>query len=177
MNHTNLKISCDLDDTIFSFYEYYYSKFGIPKTDRDITKNVIGPLKKDKEFWINQPILRIPTFEITQYTTSRVIPKRWIKEQLAIHHLQASPVYQIKGFGLSKYSMVKKQSCNLHIDDSIGVFIDLNKKGIPTLLIDTPYNREWGPIGRIYSLDKEEVYDAYYLFMDTIFPNFRKLCK
>jgi hypothetical protein len=46
---------------------------------------------------------------------------------------------------------------------------------VPCLLIDSEANREWGPIGRIYSLDKEEIEDAYNLFLTTIYPNFKDL--
>ena len=52
--------------------------------------------------------------------------------------------------------------CHLHIDDSLSVFKDLNSKGIPCLLLDSPNNWNWGPIGRIYTLNKEEVEDNYW---------------
>ena len=65
--------------------------------------------------------------------------------------------------------------CHLHIDDSLSVFIDLNKKGIPCLLLDSPENRSWDePVGRIYSLDKDEIEYTYYLFKETIFPYFNE---
>ena len=65
--------------------------------------------------------------------------------------------------------------CHLHIDDSLSVFKDLNKKGIPCLLLDSPENRNWDePVGRIYSLDKDEIEYTYYLFKETIFPYFNE---
>ena len=65
--------------------------------------------------------------------------------------------------------------CHLHVDDSISVFKDLNSKGVPCLLLDTPSNREWGPIGRIYTLDREEIEETYHLFKSTLFPYFKEL--
>lgn len=169
-----LRISCDLDDTIVSFHSHYISKFGEPKTDLEITKKVRGVLLKDKNFWLSQPIVNVPNFIPTQYTTARLIPKSWIKEQLKLNCLPGSPIYQVMGVSLSKAKMLKGR-VDVHIDDSLRVFKDLNSKGIPCLLIDTPNNQDWGPIGRIYSLNLDEIEETYDLFMSTIFDNFKKL--
>ena len=68
--------------------------------------------------------------------------------------------------------------CHLHIDDSLSVFMDLNKRGIPCLRLDSPSNQNWDePIGRIFSLDKDEIEDAYWLFKSTIFPYFKEFIK
>jgi hypothetical protein len=61
------------------------------------------------------------------------------------------------------------------IEDSLKNFIDLNLHGIPCLLMDTPSNRAWGPIGRIYSLNESEITECYNLFIDTVFSNFKDL--
>ena len=53
--------------------------------------------------------------------------------------------------------------------------IKMNISGVPCLLMDTPNNRDWGPIGRIYTLDKNEIMEIYELFMKTVFPNFKNL--
>ena len=53
--------------------------------------------------------------------------------------------------------------------------IQMNLSGLPCLLIDAPHNQSWGPIGRIYSLNIEEIEDVYELFIKTIFNNFRNL--
>lgn len=169
-----LKISLDLDDTILSFQNHYISKFGQPKTDLEITKNVRGILLKDKDFWLSQPLINIPNFVPTQYTTARLINKNWIKQQLELNNLPKSPIYQVLGVSLSKANMLRGR-VDVHIDDSLRVFKDLNSRGIPCLLIDSPYNQEWGPIGRIYSLDIEEIEEVYNLFINTIFNDFKKL--
>lgn len=171
----NLKISCDIDGVLADFYNPYIERFGMPKKDSDITKNVLGVLKTDKDFWLNLPVINQLSWEPRQYTTARVIPKQWIKEYLAKELFPKAPVYQIYGYSLSKYSKIRMGGCHLHIDDSLSVFLDLNKKGIPCLLLDSPFNQDWGPIGRIYTLDKEEIEDTYHLFKETVFDNFKSL--
>lgn len=167
----------DLDGCLCDFYGAYYARFGVPKKDSDITKNVQNILLKDKEFWLNLPVLNELNFQPKQYTTARIIPKQWIKEYLAKELFPKAPIYQIYGYSLSKYSKIKMGGCDVHIDDSIHVFTDLNSKGIPCLLLDTPNNQDWGPIGRIYSLDKDEIEDVYYLFKETMFPYFNEIIK
>ena len=174
MNSNRLRISCDLDDTINYWMFPYIQKFGTPKNDFEITKNVRAKLMKDKEFWMTLPIKNRPNFIPVQYTTARIIPKQWIKQFIKENGLPNVPVYQVRGVSLSKAKMLKGR-VDLHIDDSIKVFKDLNSKGIPCLLIDSPYNREWGPIGRVYSLDIDEIIETYNLFMDTVFYKFKQL--
>ena len=173
----NLKVSMDLDGCLCDFYGAYYSKFGKPEKDSTITKNVQTVLLKDKDFWLNLPVLNKLDWVPKQYTTARIIPKQWIKEYLAKELFPKAPIYQIYGYGLSKYRKIKMGSCHLHIDDSLSVFKDLNSKGIPCLLLDSPNNQSWGPIGRIYTLNKEEVEDTYWLFKETMFPYFNELIK
>ena len=164
-----LKISIDLDGVLCDFYNSYYKRFG--NTSDNITKNV-NLLIKDKEFWLNLPVINTLEWTPKQYTTARIIKKKWIKEYLEKENFPKAPIYQVFGYSLSKYSKIK--GCDLHIDDSISVFNDLNRKGLPCLLLDTPYNQEYGPIGRIYSLDYDHILESYKLFMD-IFPYFKNL--
>lgn len=171
----NLKISLDIDGCICDFYNPYIQRFGIPKKDSDITKNVVRILQDDKEFWLSLPVINRPSFSVKQYTTARSIPKSWIKEYLECSDMPKAPVYQLYSHCLSKVPRIKMGGCNLHIDDSLKVFIDCNLNGIPCLLMDNPSNQDWGPIGRIYSLDKDEVEDCYYLFKSTMFPYFKEL--
>lgn len=170
----SLNISMDIDGCLCDFYAPYLEKFGKPKTDSEITRNVRNILIKDKEFWLNLPVINELNFVPKQYTTARVIPKQWIKDYLSKELFPKAPIYQIHGYSLSKYAKVKMGGCDVHVDDSLSVFMDLNKRGVPCLLLDSPSNQNWEePIGRIYSLDKEEIEDAYYLFKKTIFPYFK----
>lgn len=171
----SLKISLDMDGCIVDFYDHYTKKFGKPKTDFEITKNVVGPLRKDKEFWLTQPVIREIECNVNNYCTARVIKKEWIKEQLIINNFPKAPIYQVFGVRLSKLPQLRRSGATVHIDDSLSVFKELNMHGFPCLLIDAPNNQEWGPIGRIYSLNEHEIRDTYKLFMKTVFNNFKNL--
>lgn len=172
-----LVISLDIDGCICDFYNPYIERFGIPKKDNEISKNIYRVLSKDKDFWLNLPVINKPTFKVHQYTSARSIPKAWIKKYLEDNAMPKAPVYQLLNYYLSKVPRIKMGGCNLHIDDSLRVFIDCNLNGIPCLLMDNPSNQDWGPIGRIYSLDKDEVEDCYHLYMDTMFPYFKEILK
>lgn len=171
-----LRVGLDLDDTIFLFMEYYLKKFRTPKNDYEITRNVTRILSKDKSFWINQPLINRPNFIPTLYCTKRVHNKQWTKEQLEINNLPKAPIYQIYGQFIDKSSRIKGL-VDVFVDDSLSNMIEMNLNGIPCLLIDNPANQSWGPIGRIYSLDKYEVEDCYHLFKDTMFPCFKELVR
>lgn len=172
-----LVISLDIDGCICDFYNPYIERFGIPKKDNEISNNIYRVLSKDKDFWLNLPVINKPTFKVHQYTSARSIPKAWIKKYLEDNAMPKAPVYQLLNYYLSKVPRIKMGGCNLHIDDSLRVFIDCNLNGIPCLLMDNPSNQDWGPIGRIYSLDKDEVEDCYHLYMDTMFPYFKEILK
>lgn len=169
-----LRIGTDLDDTIAAFSEGYLTRFGKwPSKDRYITRNVQNILIHEREFWLNLPILQVPDFEPTLFCSARVSNRKWTKKYL--HNIGLnSPLYQIPGYHLSK-AKVLKGKVDVFIEDSLKNFIDLNLNGIPCLLIDSPDNQTWGPIGRIYSLREQEIENCYELFMNTMFPNFNKL--
>lgn len=171
---SKLKIGLDLDDTIFDFYNYYINRFGNPKSDYEITKNVQRVLSKDRNFWLNQPLINYPNFDVTLYCTKRVHSKYWTKKQLEINNLPKAPIYQIFTQSANKADKIKGK-VDVFIDDSISNMIQMNLSGLPCLLIDAPHNQSWGPIGRIYSLNIEEIEDVYELFIKTIFNNFRNL--
>lgn len=175
----SLKIGLDLDDTIFSFMENYLDKFGKPKTDSEITRNVYSILRKDKEFWMNLSIINRPNFKPTLYCTKRVNPKSWTKESLLVNDLctfdkKVSPIYQLY-YQHGKKSSIIKGLVDVFVDDSLSNFIEMNLNGIPCLLINNSNNINWGPIGRIYSLDYDEIEDSYELLVNTVGKNFRDL--
>ena len=118
--------------------------------------------------------MRRPDFTPKLYCSARVNNKRWTKKYLQDNDFPNAPLYQIPGYKLSKAKVLKGR-VDVFIEDSIKNFKDLNSHGIPCLLIDSPRNQEWGPIGRIYSLDYNHIKETYYLFMETIFPNFSGL--
>ena len=67
-----------------------------------------------------------------------------------------------------------KGRIDVFVDDSINNFIQMNCSGVPCLLMDTKYNQSWGPIGRIYTLDYNEIEESYYLMKETFLTNFKK---
>lgn len=169
-----LRIGLDIDNTIADFSFGYLRRFGKwPKKDWCITRNVKNILIHERDFWLNLPVIRIPNFEPRLFCSARVNSKRWTKKYLTNLGF-TSPLYQVPGYNLSKVKTLKGR-VDVFIDDSIKNFIDLNIHGIPCLLMDSPENQNWGPIGRVHSLNEEEIEDCYNLFIDTLFPNFKEL--
>lgn len=169
-----LRIGCDLDNVIADFSSGYIKRFGKwPKKDWCIDRNVRNILIHEKEFWLNLPVIRMPDFKPRLFCSARINSKNWTKKYLLSLGLN-SPLYQVPGYHLSKVGALKGK-VDVFIEDSLKNFIDLNLHGIPCLLIDTPDNRGWGPIGRIYSLKESEIIECYNLFINTVFHNFKGL--
>lgn len=170
-----LEIGLDLDDTVFGFSEGYLRRFKkFPKYDWAITRNVTHILSKERDFWINLPVIRRPNFEPKLYCSSRVNKKAWTKKAIDINDLPNSPLYQVPGYHIPKSKYIKGR-VDVFIEDSPHQWKALNTAGIPCLLINGENNREYGPILKIYSLDKDEIEDAYYLAKEMgIFNEFDK---
>lgn len=169
-----LKVGFDVDNTIADFNGGYLKRFGkFPNHDWAITRNVNHILINEKDFWLNLPILRLPDFKPRLFCSARVNNKRWTKKYLLNHGLD-SPLYQVPGYHLSKAKTIGHK-VDVFIEDSVKNFIDLNSKGIPCLLIDSPDNQDWGPVGRIFSLQYAEIEDAYKLLKATVFDDFQEL--
>ena len=170
-----MRIGLDLDGTVDDFMNPYLERFGKPRKDSEITKNVQQILSKDRNFWLNLPVLRHIDFVPELYCTKRVNPKQWTRKWLIEHGFPNRPIYQMYYQHGNKANMIKGR-VDVFVDDSISNFIKLNLSGVPCLLIDQPDNQEWGPIGRIFTLNKQEIVDAYNLFIDAgMFDNFRNL--
>ena len=170
-----LRIRLDIDNTVADFDDAYVTRFKRwPNKDWAITRNVEHILIHERDFWLGLPVLRRPDFTPKLYCSARVNNKLWTKKYLKDNDFPDAPLYQIPGYKLSKAKVLKGR-VDVFIEDSVKNFKDLNCQGIPCLLIDTPRNQEWGPIGRIYSLDYNHIKETYYWFMETIFPNFSGL--
>lgn len=167
-----MRIGLDIDNVIADFDSGYINRFGkFPQKDWVITRNVNNILIHERSFWINLPVLRLPDFMPKLFCSARVNSKRWTKQYLLNNGLH-SPLYQVPGYHLSKANTLKGK-VDVFIDDSLKNFIDLNLKGIPCLLMNTDKNQNWGPVGRIYSLNENEIENAYELFMMTAFDDFK----
>jgi len=170
-----LRVGFDLDDTIFGFSEGYLKRFKhFPKYDWAITRNVQNILINERDFWVNLPVIRRPNFEPKLYCSSRVNRKAWTKKAIEINNLPNSPLYQIPGYHIPKSKYIKGR-VDVFIEDSPHQWKSLNLAGIPCLLIDGRNNKEYGPLLKIYSLDYNEIEDAYYLGKEYgIFNDFNK---
>lgn len=170
-----MRIGLDLDGTVDDFWNPYIERFGKPKKESEITRNVQQILSKDRNFWLSLPVLRTIDFIPELYCTKRVNPKQWTRKWLVENGFPNRPIYQMYYQHGNKATMIKGR-VDVFVDDSISNFIKLNLSGVPCLLIDQPDNQEWGPIGRIFTLNKEEIIDAYNLLLDTgMFDNFKNL--
>lgn len=172
---TKLRIGCDLDDTIFGFSEGYLNRFKKwPKYDWAITRNVTHILSKERDFWVGLPVIRRPNFVPELYCSSRVNKKCWTKKAIEINDLPNSPLYQVPGYNILKSKYIKGR-VDVFIEDSPHQWKALNSAGIPCLLIDSPNNKEYGPLLKIYTLDYEEIIDVYNLGIGfEVFKNFNK---
>ena len=170
----HLEIGCDLDDTIFGFSKGYLNRFKKwPKYDWAITRNVTHILSKERDFWIGLPVIRRPNFVPKLYCSSRVNKKCWSKRALEINDLPNSPLYQVPGYNIPKSKYIKGR-IDVFIEDSPHQWKSLNSAGIPCLLIDSPNNKEYGPFLKIYTLDYDEIEDAYNLALEmNIFKEFK----
>lgn len=169
-----LKIGTDIDDVLAEFMNTYLERFGTPKKDYEITRNVFRKLRNDKRFWESLPVLNTLDFVPELYCTKRVNPKSYTKNWLRKNGFPDRPVYQMYYQHGNKADMIKGR-VDVFIDDSLSNFIKMNLAGVPCLLYDKEYNKSWGPVGRVYSLNYEHIEKTYRLFIDKYFYNFREL--
>lgn len=162
MKNYELRIGCDADGVLDDFWNPYIKRFGQPKNDYEITKNVQQKLFRDKKFWTTLPVLHKPNFDVTLYCTKRTSLKSYLRQWLEENEFPLAPIYQVLYQYGSKAPLIKGR-IDVFIDDSVANFLDLNRAGIPCLLMDNPSNKHLGPILRVHSLQKEEIEDVYYL--------------
>ena len=172
----HLRVSFDVDGVLADFETAYLKRFKKwPKYDWAITRNVVNILSKERDFWVNLPVIRRPEgFVPKLYCSSRVNRKCWSKKAIEINDLPNSPLYQVPGYHIPKSKYIKGR-IDVFIEDSPHQWAALNKAGIPCLLIDGDNNKKFGPILKIQSLDYDEIEDAFYLAREFgIFNDFNK---
>lgn len=145
-----LRIGLDIDDTLLDFWAEYLKKFGTPKSNRVITRNVYH-LRRNKSFWEGLPKLRNIDFEPELYCTKRINPKSYTRTSLQKHGFPIKPIYQMYYQNGNKADLIKGR-VDVFIDDSISNFESLNKSGVNCLLIDSPGNQHYKTNRRIYDL-------------------------
>ena len=168
-----LRIGLDIDQVLADFNGGYIKRFKKwPKCEWAITRNVENILIHERNFWLNLEVINYPDFKPRLYCSSRVNSKNWTREFLRRNKFPSCPLYQIPGYRISKAETIRGK-VDVFIDDSIHNFIDLNSKGIPCLLMNSEFNKDWKFGGRIYSLKYEDIVKEYNDFMLNIFPNFK----
>lgn len=169
-----LRVSFDIDGVLCDFNKAYLQRFKKwPNYDWAITRNVSNILIHEREFWLNIPVLNRLSFTPRMYCSARVNPKRWSKQYLRNNGFPEAPLFQVPGYKLSKAKTLKGR-CDVHIEDSMKNFIDLNSKGIPCLLYNT--SEEVSPILQIKSLEYDEIEEVYHLAKEMdIFNEFNKI--
>jgi hypothetical protein len=95
MNYKKLRIGTDCDGCIDDFWNPYLKRFGNPKSDKEITKNVQRKLQYDKEFWTTLPVLHRVNFDITLYCTKRTSSKAYLKQWIEENNFPIAPIYQV----------------------------------------------------------------------------------
>lgn len=151
------KIILDLDDVVADFIGAYKSFYHF---DSDVTSwyfsyktaENLKELEKNKEFWINLPVLHRPDFIPSAYVSSREIPVEWSKEFLEKHNLPCREVYHV-GYKESKVSILKELDCQVFIDDKLENVIAAQKAGIASYIMDNDHNKHFNMgYRRVYNL-------------------------
>lgn len=167
-----IRIGLDIDDVIADFwggYKKYFDTEHNPKQleDHTITKNVERILKHDKNFWINLDVVDFPNFIPELYCTKRVNNKEWTREFLRINGFPIKPIYQIFTQAKNKADLIKGR-VDVFVDDSLRNVLQCNNAGLPTLLYNTDLYEDF-PMFKIFSLDKEEILDAYVFLKNNVY--------
>ena len=154
-----LRVGLDIDEVLADWSGPFFKRFK-PKNDADITR-------------ICSKVIQYPiNFDPELYCTKRSCLKTYSKEWLDNNEFPHKPVYQVFCQTDNKARYIKGR-VDVFIDDSIKNFIQMNLSGVPTLLMNTKHNQEWGPIGRVYSLDYNEIEECYYLMSEYFLTNFK----
>lgn len=143
------KIGLDIDGILADFNlaidELCDGKVGDPHDwNNPILCKKFEEVKRDPNFWLSlKPMISpkdIP-FEAHCYITSRSIDVSITKQWLDANGFPDAPIYSV-GIGESKIDVAKKSGIDYFIDDYTKNFIELNRAGICTFLMDRSYNQK-----------------------------------
>lgn len=163
------RIGLDIDDCLAGFWDAYCEYFDTVNNprmleDSIITRNVQQILSKDRDFWLNLPVINFPDFEPALYCTKRVNNKAWTKEWLRRNRFPDRPVYQMVYQHGNKADMIKGK-VDVFIDDSLSNVVKCQRSGVPALLYHTDRTADF-PMFKVFSLCKDEIIDAYYFMKE-----------
>lgn len=124
-------VALDLDNVIFDFNGAYEAKFGTKmnpywKANYEMSEH-LKQLEKDKDFWVNIPILHKPCFEVDYYITARNIPVEWIEESLQKNGLPCAPVHVVP-WDQSKLAHLRDLKIDIFIDDKVKYFCSFSNE-------------------------------------------------
>ena len=150
-------VAIDLDDVVFDFLGSYEKRFDTKLSsywngDYNMRDN-LDILAKDKDFWVNLPVLNRPSFEVDYYVTARSIPIEWTQEAIQKNNLPKAKIYTLP-WNVSKVETLKSLNVDIMIDDKLETFKECLNSGIFCYLMDAQHNRQCD-VGhhRIYNLD------------------------
>lgn len=145
------KIGLDIDDVLCSWCSTWAEKFGHPLPENwQFSYTLYDEFKSlgvdgMNEFYLNIPRKIDPKdipFEPHCYITSRSVPKELTMLWIEKNGFPTAPVYSV-GFGVSKVEVAKESGIDIFVDDRFENFVELNKAGICTYLLDAPHNQRY----------------------------------
>lgn len=158
----DIKIGLDIDEVLCAWTKGWCEKYN--KT-QPLNWHFCYDIKHDfekmienreiEDFYLNlEPLItneELP-FEPHCYITSRSIDTSITEKWLQKNNFPTTKVYSV-GFNESKVDVAKESGIDIFVDDKYDNFVELNKNGIFTLLMDAPHNQRYD-VGykRIYSL-------------------------
>lgn len=151
------KIVLDVDDVVADFTKAFTERYGLKEGKYwDSTYSIKEKLKElanDKDFFVNLPVKNFPNFIPHAYVSARSIPVEWTMEFLEKNNLPCSPVHHVP-FNHSKVQVLQDIGTDIFIDDKFTNFLEAQKAGITSFLMDASHNQHYD-VGyrRIYNLD------------------------
>lgn len=148
------KIALDIDGVLADFNMAVKIKYGIEKEPSAwyysyrFNPSMWEELKKDQSFWVDEikPYFdgtELP-FEPVCYVTHRHVPQLWCEQWLEKNNFPCAPVHVVDGSKSTILkNMVDEDKVDWFVDDKYDNFVDLNKSGVFTYLLDRPWNRRY----------------------------------
>lgn len=147
------KIGLDIDEVICDFTQSWGELYGVeqrPKSwyyDREMVQRFEDLKEKGEleKFYLNlKPRIKpedIP-FEPRCYVTARPVATKVTEEWLDKYGFPQVPVITVPYYA-SKADALKEAGVDIFVDDRYENFVELNKKGICTFLMDAPHNQKY----------------------------------
>lgn len=160
------KIGLDIDEVICDWMGEFAKKHDLKEPKNWYfsysTRQKLEMSDELKEWYLNLPPKMNPDdlpFEPHCYLTSRSIPIEITEAWIEKNGFPTVPVYCVP-LGASKVAVAKESGIDMFIDDKFENFVELNKAGVCTFLLDAPHNQRYD-VGykRIHSI--KELFERY----------------